>query len=189
MPEIPRETSLTKLQQFLLLLISLTLAVFIIFLRDKITKESPLDVIARKSLLPEIALNNGRPTIIEFYADWCEVCKEMAPSILSLEKENEGRIDLVLLNVENPKWNDLLDKYEVNGVPQFNFFDSNGVLKGSSLGFRTTKQLDQLFSALLEGGDASALLDSSKKNNLVNKSSELNPRVKDFRKYLPTSHY
>ena len=32
----------------------------------------------------EAALYNDRPTVLEFYADWCEVCNELAPATLQV---------------------------------------------------------------------------------------------------------
>ena len=81
-----------------------------------------LDQLARQSLNPEIALSNGRPTILEFYADWCEACREMAPAMLNIENEVKQDMNIVLLNVENNLWQDLIDKYEVNGIPKLIFF-------------------------------------------------------------------
>ena len=86
------------------------------------------------SVDPEIAFKNNKPTFLEFYAEWCEVCKEMAPKVSALKDEYEEKINFVFLNVDNQKWNNYMEKFEVNGIPQVNLFDSKGNLKSTFIG-------------------------------------------------------
>ena len=86
------------------------------------------------SVDPEIAFKNNKPTFLEFYAEWCEVCKEMAPKVSALKNEYEKEINFVFLNVDNPKWDNYIRKYEVNGIPQVNLFDKKGNLISTFIG-------------------------------------------------------
>ena len=86
------------------------------------------------SVDPEIAFKNNKPTFLEFYAEWCEVCKEMAPKVSTLKKEFENDINFVFLNVDNQKWDNYIRKFEVNGIPQVNLFDGKGNLISTFIG-------------------------------------------------------
>ena len=86
------------------------------------------------SVDPEIAFKNNKPTFLEFYAEWCEVCKEMAPKVSALKDEYEKDINFVFLNVDNQKWDNYIRKFEVNGIPQVNLFDRKGNLISTLIG-------------------------------------------------------
>jgi thioredoxin-like negative regulator of GroEL len=86
------------------------------------------------SIDPEIAFKNDKPTFLEFYAEWCEVCKEMSPTVAALKEEYEKEINFVFLNVDNQKWNNYIRKFDVNGIPQVNLFDKKGYLISTFIG-------------------------------------------------------
>ena len=100
------------------------------------------------SVEPEIAFKNNKPTFLEFYAEWCEVCKEMAPKISLLKDEYEEDINFVFLNVDNQKWDNYIRKFEVNGIPQVNLFDKKGNLISTFIGkqeeIKIRNSIDQL---------------------------------------------
>ena len=64
-----------------------------------------------KISLGVIAFKNNKPTFLEFYAEWCEVCKEMAPEVSALKDKYEKDINFVFLNVDNQKWDHYIRKF------------------------------------------------------------------------------
>ena len=157
MTRSPESSPLGTTQRWVLVLVAVALALGLVMLRGGIQSESPMEQLARRSLDPQTALSNGRPTLIEFYADWCQVCREMAPAMLELEQSSRERLDVVLVNVDNPRWQDLVDRYDVNGIPQLNLFNAEGEPKGRSLGLRSPEELQILSAALLENEPLPAL--------------------------------
>ena len=156
--ETSKFVELSKLQILILLTTSLLLGLLLLFVRNGFSSDQSLDQLARNSLRPEVALNNGRPTVLEFYADWCEVCQEMTPSMYHLERNFQDQINLVLLNVDNDEWLDLIEKYDVNGIPQLNLFDADGKMIGKSIGLKSQGQIDQLAYSLVHNQQLPNLL-------------------------------
>ena len=100
------------------------------------------------SIDPEIAFKNNKPTFLEFYAEWCEVCKEMAPKVSALKDEYEEDINFVFLNVDNQKWSKYIRKFDVNGIPQVNLFDRKGNLKSTLIGQQEESTIREFISDL-----------------------------------------
>ena len=97
---------------------------------DRVSLES----LAQRAVPLEVAQANGKPTLIEFYADWCTSCRQMAPTVAELEDSFAGEIDFVMLNVDNTKWLPELTNYRVNGIPHFEFLDGSGQSLGTAIG-------------------------------------------------------
>ena len=95
------------------------------------------------SIEPEIAFTNSKPTFLEFYAEWCEVCKEMAPKVDDIKRKYETDINFVFLNVDNPKWENYIRNFNVNGIPQVNIFDKNANLEVTLIGKQEEKTIKE----------------------------------------------
>ena len=180
------DKDLGSLQKILLVFLSLFLVVSLFFLRSGFKANGMLEQLAKNSLEPEIALSNGKPTVFEFYADWCEACKEMAPDMIDAEKLYSKNIDLVLLNVDNSRWVDLIDKYNVNGIPQLTFFDDKGEFKGFSLGVRKYSELNEIFLALINNSELPSFTNLPNSSNLPSKNNS--KKLKNNRLESPRNH-
>jgi thiol-disulfide isomerase/thioredoxin len=130
--------------------IAAALALLLFGLRGGLQPQAPLEQLARRSPALPLALASGKPTVVEFYADWCEACRSMAPAMAALEGQHRGELNVVLLNVDNPRWSPEIDRYAVNGIPQLELFDRSGQAIGRSLGARSRPELASIMVALIE---------------------------------------
>jgi thiol:disulfide interchange protein len=138
-------------ERWILLVLATLLAVLLLWLRGGLHPQAPLEKLARQSLDLPVALANGRPTIVEFYADWCQACQAMAPAMETLAERRQGQLNVVLLNVDNPRWQAEIERFQVNGIPQLDLFSASGQQVGRAIGARSASELTALSDALLAG--------------------------------------
>jgi len=129
------------------------------------------------SVDPEIAFTNNKPTFLEFYAEWCEVCKEMAPQVSALKDEYEKDINFVFLNVDNQQWGNYIKKYSVNGIPQVNLFDKKGNLISTFIGKQDEIKIRESINNLKnEKKPYEEIINAEFSTIQENKKNEVNPR-------------
>ena len=124
----------TNLKIIIILTISIVLISLLLFRNFLFKSNYLLKSFGELSVDPEIAFTNNKPSFLEFYAEWCEVCKEMAPQVSALKDEYEKDINFVFLNVDNQKWGNYIQKFDVNGIPQVNLFDRQSNLLSTFIG-------------------------------------------------------
>lgn len=65
-------------------------------------------------------LDSKEPVLVDFYADWCGPCKQMAPVMAKIASQYEGRAKVMKVNIDrNP---DLVSKYSIQSIPTFIIF-------------------------------------------------------------------
>ena len=173
-----RESLLNKNFNSIIIMFIVVVIVALILLRDVFFQSTYLiKSFGKLSVDPEIAFKNNKPTFLEFYAEWCEVCKEMAPKVSALKEEYEDEINFVFLNVDNQKWENYIRKFGVNGIPQVNLFDKKGNLKSTFIGKQDELKIRKSIAHLQEEVEfQEENLNAEFSLIKENKKNEVNPR-------------
>ncbi|MDR0219002.1 MAG: protein-disulfide reductase DsbD [Enterobacteriaceae bacterium] len=96
-----------------------------------------------------LAENQGKPIMLDLYADWCVACKEFEKYTFSDSAVQKQLSDYLVLQANvtenNAKQKELLEKLNVLGLPSILFFDAQGKeLPDSRInGFMDAKQFSQ----------------------------------------------
>ena len=58
-------------------------------------------------------------TLVDYYADWCGPCQQMKPVMDELEKELEGKVELLVLDVDDPANQERVQAAGVMSIPTY----------------------------------------------------------------------
>ena len=167
----------------LLLVITATLLTVAIFfgVRTQATTVA-LDDLAENSIPLEIALTNGKPTLMEFYANWCTSCQAMAEDLDALKAQYGDQLNFVMLNVDNSKWLPEMLHYKVDGILYFVFLDAAGSSIASVIGEQPRPIMEENLVALAAGQPLPHVR-AMGQTSAVKSTEAINPRPDD-----PRSH-
>jgi len=72
-------------------------------------------------------LNNDKPVLVDYWAEWCGPCKMVAPVLEAIAEEHGDKLDIVKLNVDdNPV---ITQKYGILNIPTLGVFKNGEVVK------------------------------------------------------------
>lgn len=138
-----------RFRNLLIVLVAVVLSVALFFGLRTQTNSVSLTQLDEESTPLEVALSNGKPTLMEFYADWCTSCQAMAPDIAQLKQQYTESVNFVMLNVDNTKWLPEVLKYRVDGIPHFVFLNSQGDAIAQSIGEQPRAVMGENIDALV----------------------------------------
>lgn len=64
-------------------------------------KANPCAAKSRSVGGPLAAELQGKPVLVDVFAEWCSACKNIAPTLAELEKDYEGQVHFVVLDMTN----------------------------------------------------------------------------------------
>lgn len=77
---------------------------------------------------------NGKPTIVDFWAPWCENCKLSAATLRNLEAQYGKDVNFVLINGDLAANGEYVDALGVDAIPHMAFISYDGVVETALIG-------------------------------------------------------
>lgn len=139
-----------RVRNFVVVAIAAVLSIAIVVGLQTGSPAASLSDMAEASVPLKTAMINGKPTLIEFYANWCTSCQAMAPDIQRLKSNYASKINFVMLNVDNTKWLPEMLNYRVDGIPHFEFLSADSLEKGTAIGELPRVILAENLDALMQ---------------------------------------
>ena len=107
-------------------------------------QSAPLSVIGR----------NDKPTVVDFWAPWCEQCRAAAPTLRQVELEYKDRVNFVLINGDlDESWN-TIEAFGVDAIPHLALISAQGDVETALIGPVPKSILTQDLDVLLSNAAA-----------------------------------
>ena len=97
-------------------------------------------IVENKDDFQNEVINNKVPVLVDFWAEWCGPCKQLAPLVEEASNEFKDKIKVCKIDVDINR--DIAAEYGIRSIPTLMIFE-NGTLVGTEIGALTKLQLEE----------------------------------------------
>ena len=97
-------------------------------------------IVENKDDFQNEVINNKVPVLVDFWAEWCGPCKQLAPIVEEASNEFKDKIKVCKIDVDVNR--DIAAEYGIRSIPTLMIFE-NGTLVGTEIGALTKLQLEE----------------------------------------------
>ena len=90
---------------------------------EHLTKQTFMEKVFNFEANQEWKFEGDLPCIIDFYADWCQPCKMVAPVLEELSDEYKGKLNIYKVNTEQEQ--ELAGAFGIRSIPSMLFVPAN----------------------------------------------------------------
>jgi thioredoxin 1 len=83
-------------------------------------------------------INSNKPVLVDFFADWCQPCKQMSPILKEVKSELKESVRIIKVNVDkNPG---IATRYQIRSIPTIIVF-KNGEPQWTGVGLPQANEI------------------------------------------------
>jgi len=94
----------------------------------------------------KMAIATNKLILVDFWASWCEPCKKMDSESWSKDEIKEVMDNYVSVQIDIDKYTEIVNKYNVRGIPYVFIMDPNGKVIYQRMSFMSKGQVKKLLN-------------------------------------------